>query len=104
MCYLMEIPFSMKLYIPHSSDKTRVKAGSIVVEVCFTSHIVQIKPFTNFAQCLYFLLYIPHSSDKTPGSGQAPGSAQALYIPHSSDKTVLFSVYFIDNESTLHPT
>ena len=31
------------LYIPHSSDKTRVKVGSVVVEVCFTSHIVQIK-------------------------------------------------------------
>ena len=61
----------MQIYIPHSSDKTRMGRQTMASKTTFTFHIVQIK------------LYPPHGYN---------GQCVKIYIPHSSDKTLILFI------------
>ncbi len=66
-----------KLYIPHGSDKTVLRAEDSPFYLSFISHMVRIKPGKVIRCGVRIILYIPHGSDKT----NAPAS---LYVVLSS--------------------
>ena len=78
----------IRIYIPHSSDKTAQLINGRAELHQFTFHIVQIKLARLSGRFTYsFRIYIPHSSDKTGSIYFENYPRITIYIPHSSDKT-----------------
>ena len=88
----------MFIYIPHSSDKTRVQCSNLDWQRRFTFHIVQIKLgsiyFENYPR---ITIYIPHSSDKTRGAGAVDEGCSVFTFHIVQIKPAYFFFYVWSN-------
>ena len=75
------------LYIPYGSDKTLDDAGSVMAELSFISHMVQIKLEAAGLKA-YMNIFISHMVQIKLEEVAKFYALNFLYIPYGSDKTI----------------